>query len=94
MVSQLMKRRLLLVEVVPHGTVAAELLVVALVVTPEAAPHARVSTSLSIETSPPTLSSQLSSQASNLTNARVFRMYQEDYIVCRQEEGRVYRVLR
>jgi hypothetical protein len=42
---------------------------VTLVVTPEAASHARVSTPSSIETSPPTLSSQLSSQASNLTNA-------------------------
>ena len=54
---------------IPRETVAAELPVVTLVVTPEAASHARVSTSSSIETSPPTLSSQMSSQSSNLTNA-------------------------
>ena len=36
-----------------RGTAAAELPVVALIVTPEAASHARVSTPLSIETSPP-----------------------------------------
>jgi hypothetical protein len=49
------------------GTVAAEFPVVTLVVTPEAASHARVLTPLSIETSPPTLSSQLLSQSSNLS---------------------------
>jgi hypothetical protein len=54
---------------IPRETVAAEMPVVTLVVTPEAASHARVSTSSSIETSPPTLSSQMSSQSSNLTNA-------------------------
>jgi hypothetical protein len=54
---------------IPRETVAAELPVVTLVVTPEAASHARVSTPSLIETSPPTLSSQLSSQSSNLTNA-------------------------
>ena len=54
---------------IPCKTVAAEMPVVTLVVTPEAASHARVSTSSSIETSPPTLSSQMSSQSSNLTNA-------------------------
>ena len=53
----------------PRGTVAAELPVVTLVVMPEAASHARVSTPLSIETSPPRLSSQLSSQSSNLSTA-------------------------
>ena len=42
---------------IPCKTVAAEMPVVTLVVTPEAASHARVSTPLSIETSPPTLSS-------------------------------------
>ena len=54
---------------IPRRTVAAELSVVTLVVTPEAASHARVLTSSSIEISPPTLSSQMSSQSSNLTNA-------------------------
>ena len=54
---------------IPRETVAAEMPVVTLVVTPEAASHARVSTSSSIEISPPTLSSRMSSQSSNLTNA-------------------------
>jgi len=54
---------------IPRRTVAAELSVVTLVVTPEAASHARVSTPSSIEMSPPTLSSQLSSQSSNLSTA-------------------------
>jgi len=54
---------------IPRGTVAAELPVVTLVVMPEAASHARVSTPSSIETLPPTLSSQLSSQSSNLPTA-------------------------
>jgi len=53
----------------PRGAVAAELPVVTLVVMPEAASHARVSTPSWIETSPPTLSSQLSSQSSNLSTA-------------------------
>jgi len=53
----------------PRGMVAAELPVVTLVVMPEAALHARVSTPSSIETSPPTLSSQLLSQSSNLSTA-------------------------
>ena len=53
----------------PRGTVAAELPVVTLVVTPEAASHARVSTPSSIETSPPALLSQLSFQSSNLSTA-------------------------
>ncbi len=58
-------RRLVMVS----ASVAADMPMVTLVVTPEAASHARVSTSSSIETSPPTLSSQMSSQSSNLTNA-------------------------
>ena len=45
----------------PRRTLAAELPVVTLVVMPEAASHARVSTPSSIETSPLTLSSQWSS---------------------------------
>jgi hypothetical protein len=53
----------------PRGTAAAELPVVALVVTPEAASHARVSTPSSVKTSPPKLSSQLSSPSSNLSTA-------------------------
>jgi len=53
----------------PRGTVAAELPVVTLVVTPEATLHACVSTPSSIETSPPTFSSQLLSQSSNLSTA-------------------------
>jgi hypothetical protein len=52
-----------------RGTAAAELPVAALVVTPEAASHARVSTPSSIKTSPPKLSSQLSSPSSNLSTA-------------------------
>jgi hypothetical protein len=48
-----------------RGTVAAELPVVPLVVTPEAASHARVSTPSSIETSTP----NLSSPSSNLSTA-------------------------
>jgi len=52
-----------------HGTVALELPVVTLVVTPEAASHTHVSTPSSIETSHPTLSSHLSSQSSNLSTA-------------------------
>jgi len=52
-----------------RGMVAAELPVVTLVVMPEAALHASVSTPSSIETSPPMLSSQLSSQSSNLSTA-------------------------
>ncbi len=51
----------------PRGTAATGLPVVTLVVTPEAASHARVLTpASSIETSPPTLSSQLLSPSSNL----------------------------
>ena len=53
----------------PRGTMVAEWPVVTLVVTPEAASHSRVLTPLSIETSPLTLLSQLSSQSSNLSTA-------------------------
>ena len=53
----------------PRGTAAAELPVAALVVTPEAASHARVSTPSSIKTSPPKLPSQLLSPSSNLSTA-------------------------
>ena len=51
----------------PRGMAAAELPVVPLVVTPEAALHARVSTPLSIETSPTKLSSQLLSPSTSPT---------------------------
>ena len=53
----------------PRGTAAAGLPVVTLVVTPEAALHGRVSTPSSMETSPPTSSSELSSPSSNLSTA-------------------------
>ncbi len=53
----------------PRGTAAAGLPVVTLVVTPEAASHARMSTPSSMETSPPTLSSQLLTTSSNLSTA-------------------------
>ena len=47
----------------PHGTAAAELSVVPLVVTPDAASRTRVSTPSSLEPSPRKLSSQLMSQS-------------------------------
>jgi hypothetical protein len=53
----------------PRGTAAVGLPVVTLVVTPEAALHGRVSTPSSMETSPPTSSSELSSLWSNLSTA-------------------------
>jgi hypothetical protein len=53
----------------PRGTTVAELPVVPLVVTPEVASHAHVSTPSSIETSPPKLWSQLLSPSSNLSTA-------------------------
>jgi len=53
----------------PRGTAAAELPVVPLVVMPESASQARVSTPSLIETSPPKLSSQLLSPSSNLSTA-------------------------
>jgi hypothetical protein len=53
----------------PRGTAAAVLPVVTLVVMPEAASHACVSTPLLMETLPPTLSTQLLSPSSNLSTA-------------------------
>ena len=53
----------------PRDTAAAGLPVVTLVVTPEAASHGCVLTPLSMETSPPTSSSELSSPSSNLSTA-------------------------
>ncbi len=53
----------------PHGTAAAGLPVVILVVMPEAASHGHVSTPLLMERSPPTSSSELSSPSSNLSTA-------------------------
>jgi len=80
----------------PRSTVVAKLPVVSLVVTPEAASHARVDIIVDRNIASDVVVTDVVPIFKSYKRIlrRVFRVYQEGYIVCRQEEGGEYQFLR